>query len=109
MILIAALLAMAPLAEDQAVMLTVKAMERLGPAAKKGCLAYEIEDSSSKRFDIAVREVHDTRCGGEPAAMPVIERFRITRRPVAVARYDVVGDRYRPCPLTRTRQPVCSP
>ena len=89
-------------------MLTAKAMERLGPAAAKGCLAYEIEDSSSGRFDIAVREVHDERCGGDPAVMPVIERFRIARSPVKLWRYDVIEDRYRPCRLTRAQHPVCT-
>ena len=108
MILIAALVAVAPLSEDRAVMLTSKAMETLGPAARNGCLAYEIEDSSPARFDIAVREIHDQRCGGDPAVMPVIERFRVGRSPLKLWRYDVVGDRYLPCRLTRAQQPVCT-
>jgi len=106
MFLAAALIAAAPLSEDKAVMLVSRAMERRGPAAAKGCLAYEVEESSKARFDIAVREVHDERCGGEPSVMPVIERFRITRRPVAVARYDVVNDRWLACRI-RSGKPVC--
>ena len=106
MMIAAALLAVAPLSEDQAVAITAKAMERLGPAAAKGCLAYEIEGSSTARFDIAVREIHNDRCGGAPEVMPVIERFRIARRPVAVARYDVVNDRWLACRM-RNGRPAC--
>ena len=107
MILVAALIWVAPLSEDGAVMLAAKAMERRGPAAKEGCLAYEIEASSRRRFDIAVREVHDSRCGGDPAVMPVIERYRISRQPVSIARYDVVGDRWVACRLARRNEPIC--
>ena len=106
MILAAALLATAPLSEDKAVILVSKAMERLGPAASKGCLAYEVEESTASRFDIAVREIHDERCGGAPEVMPVIERFRIARRPVGVARYDAVNDRWFPCRMNSSR-PAC--
>lgn len=106
MILAAALLAASPLSEDKAVMLVAKAMEQRGPAATKGCLAYEIEEGTRARFDIAVREVHDDRCGGEPSVMPVIERFRIVRRPVAVARYDVVNDRWLACRMHKGK-PIC--
>jgi hypothetical protein len=102
----AALLAVAPLTEDKAVELTVRAMELLGPAAAKGCLAYEIEESSKARFDIAVREIHDDRCGGAPEVMPVIERFRVGRGPVAVARYDVINDRWLDCRMLNGR-PTC--
>lgn len=106
MILFAALLAAAPLSEDKAVMLVSKAMERRGPAAARGCLAYEVEESTRRRFDIAVREVHDQRCGGEPDVMPVIERFRVARKPVAVARYDVVNDRWLACRM-KSGKPAC--
>jgi len=106
MILAAALLAAAPLSEDKAVMLASWAMERRGPAAAKGCLAYEVEESTRTRFDIAVREIHDDRCGGDPDVMPVIERFRVTRRPAAIARYDVVNDRWLGCRM-RKGKPAC--
>ena len=106
MMIAAALLAVTPLTEGEAVRLTVEAMERRGPAAAKGCLAYQIEESSKARFDIAVREIHDDRCGGAPEVMPVIERFRVARRPVAVARYDAINDRWLACRM-RSGKPAC--
>jgi len=106
MIVAAAMLAVSPLTEQQALRLTAKAMEGLDPAAAKGCLAYQVEESSNARFEVAVREVHDSRCGGDPEIMPVIERFRIARRPPAIARYDVVNDRWLAC-RERAGKPTC--
>jgi hypothetical protein len=97
----------APIGEDQAIDLVARAMPRLGWGQKLSCLSYMVEERSIRSFDIAVREKHDKRCGGDPNVMPVVERFRVARSRVKLWRYDVVGDRYLPCQLNRALQPVC--
>jgi len=97
----------APIGEDQAIDIVARAMPGLGWGQRLSCLSYMVEERSRQRFDIAVREKHDKQCGGDPSVMPVVERFRVARSPVKLWRYDVVGDRYQPCQLSRALKPVC--
>lgn len=106
MIVLAALIVVAPLSEDRAVGLAAMAMERLRPAVLKRCFAYQVEQSSRRRFAIAVREVHDKQCGGDALVMPVVERLRVWRRPISVDRYDVVNDRWLACRM-KGAKPAC--
>ena len=107
LLLATALLAAAPLSEDRAIDLVAKAMRQVRPGQPLACLAFETEESSRRQFGIAVREKHGGRCGGDPAVMPVTERFRVARSPVRLWRWDVVGDAYHPCRLTAARRPSC--
>jgi hypothetical protein len=106
-LLAAALLAAAPLTEDQAIGVAAKAMRQLSPKQPLSCLSFQTEESSRRQFDIAVREKHGRRCGGDPEIMPVIERFRVSRSPVRLWRWDPVNDSYRLCRLTAARRPIC--
>ena len=107
LLLATALLAAAPLSENQAIDLVSKAMRELRPRQSLACFAYQTEESSSRQFGIAVREVHNRRCGGDPALMPVTERFRVGRSPARLRRWDVTDDSYLPCRLTATGRPSC--
>ena len=106
-LLVATLLAAAPLTEDQSIDLIAKAMRQLSPRQPPSCLSFQTEKSSRHQFDIAVREKHGGRCGGDPAIMPVIERFRVSRSPARLWRWNPVDDSYRRCRLTAARRPVC--
>jgi hypothetical protein len=107
LLLATALLAAAPLTENQAIDLAAKAMRQLRPSQPLACFAFQTEESSRRQFGIAVREKHNRRCGGDPALMPVTERFRVSRAPVRLWRWDVSDDSYLPCRLTAARRPVC--
>ena len=105
--LAAVLLTGAPISEGHAIDLVAKAMRQVRRGQPVGCFAFETEEKSRRQFGIAVREKHGGRCGGDPAAMPVTERFRVARSPVRLWRWDVVDDSYLPCRLTATRRLSC--
>jgi hypothetical protein len=107
LLLATALAAATPLTEDQAIDLAAKAMRQLRPSQPLACFAFETEESSRRQFGIAVREKHNRRCGGDPALMPVTERFRVGRSPVRLWRWDVTDDSYVACRLTAARRPIC--
>jgi hypothetical protein len=106
-LLATALLAASPLTENQAIDLVAKAMRQLRPSQSVDCFAFETEESSRRQFGIAVREKHNKRCGGDPAVMPVTERFRVSRAPARLWRWGMTDDSYVPCRLTAGRRPEC--
>lgn len=61
---------------------------------KAECLTYDIDTADDLAIEIAVREVHDTVCGGDPATSPVRDRFRVDRDDQQVRRYDPVEAGY---------------
>jgi hypothetical protein len=92
--------AQSPIAEAQALDLVFKAVHQLYPRESLRCFSLVTEESSRRTFDIAVRENHKRRCGGDPGVMPVRDRFKVGRSPVSLSIYDVVSDAYRPCRLS---------
>jgi hypothetical protein len=67
------------------------------PDRDASCFAYVDEIDSDGAPVIAVREVHDDACGGDPGVEPVIARLRV--HPAGMLeRYDVVDDEWHPIP-----------
>lgn len=64
-------------------------------AAHGDCLLFLIEESTPQRIEVAVHEQHGDGCPGDPATMPVVDRYRIDRASGAIERYDVAEDAYR--------------
>ena len=95
-----------PLNEDQAFDLVFRAVHQLYPRESLECFALMTEETSRTAFEIAVREDHKRKCGGDPGVMPVRVRFKVGRSPVKLWVYDLLHDAYRPCPLSR-RGPRC--
>ena len=62
--------------------------------AKAGCLAYQAERCDSKKVDVAIREVHSSQCGGDPATSPVVDRFRVYRNSKKIEWYNVAKGEY---------------
>lgn len=93
--------------ELQAVDLVFKAIHRLYPREPLHCFIVVTEDSSRRTFELAVRENHKRGCGGDPGVMPVRDRFRVTRSPLGLWRWDAPGDTYRRCQLSRAISPTC--
>ena len=58
------------------------------------CLSLLVEESEPAYFGIAVYEKHGDGCPGDPATMPVLDRFQVDAATGALRRYDTVEDRY---------------
>lgn len=41
------------------------------------CLWFDPEDCNRHAVEVAIHEIHDERCGGDPATSPVVDRFRV--------------------------------
>ena len=69
-----------PRNEDQAVELLSRQViaDKPYPASQNGaCLAFQVEQASQNRYEIAVREKHGEGCPGDPGTGPVIDRFEV--------------------------------
>jgi hypothetical protein len=99
--------ALAAVTEDQAIDLVARAMRRLHPEERPQCLSFITEEKSPKAFEIAVAENHKLGCGGDPGALTTIERFRVTRSPAGLWRWDAPADTYRRCRLPSSGRAVC--
>ena len=99
--------ASAATSETQAVDLVFKAVHRLYPREPLRCFSVTAEESSRRAFELAVRENHKSGCGGDPSVMPVRDRFRVTRSPLQLSRWDAASDSYRRCRLANARRPSC--
>ena len=60
------------------------------------CLTYMAEGEINRHFDIAIREKHNEKCGGDPARAPVVDRFRVLRGTRTVQWFDPVNAQYVP-------------
>ncbi|MGH8820081.1 MAG: hypothetical protein ACREWJ_02165 [Rhodoferax sp.] len=60
------------------------------------CLGFFIEGCTGRRVEIAIREQHDPKCGGDPDTSPVVDRFRVYKRTGTIQWYDVENDQYLP-------------
>lgn len=91
----AACAAAAPLDEAGAVNRLQQQLKRSAAYRIHGeCLSLLVEESEPAFFGIAVYEKHGDGCPGDPATMPVLDRFQIDAVTGALRRYDVVEDRY---------------
>ena len=64
--------------------------------ATMSCLSFLVEECDSKKADIAVREVHNEECGGDPAAAPVVDRFRVLKKSGRIQWYNLPNGEYVP-------------
>jgi hypothetical protein len=106
-LLLAAALLAAPLSESQADDLVFRAIHQIYPGESLRCFSLVTEDRSRTRFGVAVYEKHSRRCGGDPAVTPVRDRFRVSRSPVTLSRWDAVNDTYTRCRPNAASKPAC--
>ena len=55
---------------------------------------FEVEVQERYYFDLAIREHHSAKCGGDPHVSPVVDRFRLYRNSDVLLWYDSAEDRY---------------
>jgi uncharacterized protein YdhG (YjbR/CyaY superfamily) len=58
------------------------------------CLSFYVEQCDRAGAHIAVREVHDKVCGGDPETAPVIDRFQVLRKTGTIRVYNILTDKY---------------
>jgi hypothetical protein len=85
--------------EAQALALLVSTL-RSHKVAGLDCLAFASEsdvppNARADVWEFAAREVHDQRCGGDPATAPVRDRYQISASGKVLV-YDVVNGEYKP-------------
>jgi hypothetical protein len=61
---------------------------------KPECLSFMAEGEIREDFDIAIRERHTGKCGGDPQTSPVVDRFRVPRGSGTILWYDPVNGEY---------------
>jgi hypothetical protein len=67
------------------------------------CVSFDTENTTRTYFEIALREKHDKKCGGDPDISPVIDRYRVNRASGKIERYKAAEDRWQPYDPTRNR------
>ena len=83
--------------EDAALDLLVRTIQRDNIYAKRislNCVSYVTEETTRTYFEIALREKHEGKCGGDPDTSPVIDRYRVNRASGKIELYDAPADRW---------------
>jgi hypothetical protein len=85
------------ISEEQALALLLSEL-RAQKVPDLDCLAFQNESSmpagsKADLWEFAARELHNERCGGDPAIFPVRDRYKVSSAG-KVWRYDVANDRY---------------
>jgi len=86
-----------PLNEDAALDLLQLTLKRDRVYEKRiscDCISYSTEETTSAYFEFVVREIHNTKCGGDPDVTPAIDRPRVYRRSGKITRWNPVEDKW---------------
>lgn len=59
------------------------------------CVMFATENTTRTYFEIALREKHDKKCGGDPDISPIIDRYRVNRASGKIEIYDLPSDRWK--------------
>ena len=57
------------------------------------CIAYGTEETTNEYFEFVLREIHNTKCGGDPETSPAIDRERVYRHSGKIHQWDAVDDK----------------
>lgn len=60
------------------------------------CLSFMAEGEIGEHFDVAIRERHTGKCGGDERTSPIVDRFRVERGSGAILWYDPAAGGYAP-------------
>jgi len=86
-----------PLTEDAALNLLLRMIKEDHVYDKRislDCVTFDTEETTRIYFQIALREKHNTKCGGDPDLSPVIDRYRVNRSSGKIELYDAAADRW---------------
>ena len=60
------------------------------------CIAYGTEETTNAYFEFVLREIHNTKCGGDPETSPAIDRYRVYRRSGKIQQWEAAEDKWQP-------------
>jgi len=88
-----------PMTEDAAINLLLDNLKRDHVYEKRislDCVSFETEETTRIYFEVAIREKHNAKCGGDPETSPVIDRYRINRASGKLEWNDAVNETWLP-------------
>ncbi len=60
------------------------------------CISYGTEETTNAYFEFVLREIHNTKCGGDPETSPAFDRYRVFRRSGKIQQWEAAGDKWQP-------------
>lgn len=93
------LLARSSLNEDAALNVLIKTIKHDHIYDKRislDCVTFDTEETTRIYFQVALREKHDKKCGGDPDTSPVIDRYRVGKASGRIEWYNPTEDNYEP-------------
>ena len=85
--------------EDAALELLLRTLKRDRVYEKRislDCISYGTEETTNAYFEFVLREIHNTKCGGDPETNPAIDRYRVYRRSSKIQHWEAAGDKWQP-------------
>ena len=67
------------------------------------CIAYGTEETTNAYFEFVLREIHNTKCAGDPETSPAIDRYRVYRRSSKIQQWEAAEDKWQPYRPTETK------
>jgi hypothetical protein len=88
-----------PLGEDAALDLLEGTLKRDRVYEKRislDCIAYGTEANTNAYFEFVLREIHNTKCGGDRETSPAIDRYRVYRHSGKIQQWAATEDKWQP-------------
>ena len=86
-----------PLTEDAALNLLLQTLKHDHVYDKRislDCVTFDTDETTRIYFEIALREKHNAKCGGDPDTTPVVDRYRVNRASGNIELYDLAADHW---------------
>jgi hypothetical protein len=86
-----------PLTEDAAVNLLLQTLKHDHVYDKRislDCVTFDTDETTRIYFEIALREKHNAKCGGDPDTNPVVDRYRVNRASGKIEWYELSADNW---------------
>src|SRR5215211_6259788 len=83
--------------EDAALDLLQRTLKRDGVYVQRvtfDCIAYGTEETTNAYFEFILREIHNSKCGGDPETSPAIDRYRVYRRSGKIQQWEPAEDKW---------------
>jgi hypothetical protein len=67
------------------------------------CISYGTEETTNACFEFVLREIHSSKCGGDPETSPAIDRYRVYRSSRKIEQWAAAQDKWEPYTSAQTR------
>jgi hypothetical protein len=95
-----------PLDEDVALALLQRTLKRDHVYQKRisfDCITYGTEETTNAYLEFVLREIHNTKCGGDPETSPAIDRYRVYRCSGKIEQWEAAEDTWYAYKGTQTK------